>query len=251
MDYQRIYSEFIADRKRRESGLIGYTERHHILPRCLDGGDEPENLIRLTPEDHFFAHLLLAKAHGGKLWAPVAFMMSGQRKDYRPIASRRAYGWVARAMAKAMSGEAAYQFDHTVYELEHVDGRRWSGLQSEMPSLGFSRAMACLLAKGRCRSAKGWFEKGKRPSHVGRGTGAGHLHPQADHTERRFRHVDGRTFWGTRIEFRKFSGVGPAATTGLIDGSRTISKGWHLDGVTPKRNGRAGAYARRTEYLVD
>lgn len=71
MDYQRIYAAFIADRRAAEDTsrlLDTYTESHHISPRALGGDDSPANLIRLTPEDHFFAHLLLAKIHGGKMW---------------------------------------------------------------------------------------------------------------------------------------------------------------------------------------
>ena len=69
MDYRRIYSEFIVDRRTKEPAVEGYTERHHIVPKSLGGTDEPANLIRLTAEDHFFAHLLLAKIHGGGMWA--------------------------------------------------------------------------------------------------------------------------------------------------------------------------------------
>ena len=37
-----------------------YHERHHILPRCMDGGNEEENLIDLFAREHFEAHKLLA-----------------------------------------------------------------------------------------------------------------------------------------------------------------------------------------------
>lgn len=77
MDYKRIYAEFIKARREREPSLSGYTERHHIIPRCMGGGDEPANLIRLTAGDHFFAHLLLAKAHGGPLWYAVNALIRG------------------------------------------------------------------------------------------------------------------------------------------------------------------------------
>lgn len=244
MDYSRIYRSFIEDRRGLESSLSGYTERHHIIPRSLGGSDAQANLIRLTPEDHFFAHLLLAKIHGGRLWAPVAFMVKGQRKDYQPIVSRKSYGWAARAMANALRGEGAHQFDHTVYELEHEDGRTWSGRQADMPSLGFSRAMANLLVKGRCHSAKGWFRAGQRREHIGRGRGGGHAHAMADHTKRHYRHMDGREFIGTQIDFRAMSGVSKPGCTRLVKGQQTISKGWYLDGVTPQRRGRAAAYSR-------
>ena len=65
MNYQRIYDEFIADRREKESSLTGYTENHHIIPRSLGGNNSKENLIRLTAQDHYFAHELLAKIHGG------------------------------------------------------------------------------------------------------------------------------------------------------------------------------------------
>ena len=37
-----------------------YMERHHILPKCLGGKDEDENMIWLFAEEHYFAHELLA-----------------------------------------------------------------------------------------------------------------------------------------------------------------------------------------------
>jgi hypothetical protein len=42
-----------------------YTENHHILPKSLGGGDEPENMVRLTYREHFIAHWLLTKFHVG------------------------------------------------------------------------------------------------------------------------------------------------------------------------------------------
>lgn len=37
-----------------------YHERHHIIPRCMDGNDEDDNLIDLFAREHFEAHRLLA-----------------------------------------------------------------------------------------------------------------------------------------------------------------------------------------------
>ena len=38
-----------------------YHERHHIVPRCLGGTNDEENLIDLFAKEHFIAHKLLAK----------------------------------------------------------------------------------------------------------------------------------------------------------------------------------------------
>lgn len=39
----------------------GYHEKHHILPRCLGGVDDNDNLIDLYAQEHFIAHKLLAQ----------------------------------------------------------------------------------------------------------------------------------------------------------------------------------------------
>lgn len=40
-----------------------YTETHHIVPRCLGGTDEADNLVELTAEEHLCAHLLLTRIY--------------------------------------------------------------------------------------------------------------------------------------------------------------------------------------------
>lgn len=39
---------------------------HHILPRHMGGTDEPDNLIKLTVEEHAEAHRVLYEQHGNK-----------------------------------------------------------------------------------------------------------------------------------------------------------------------------------------
>ena len=74
MNYERIYSEFIADRLTKQPVKPDYFEKHHIVPRSLGGGNEQSNLIRLTPEDHIHAHILLARVHGGRMWGAALLM---------------------------------------------------------------------------------------------------------------------------------------------------------------------------------
>ena len=92
MNYQRIYDEFIADRRAKEAALIAsgeYKERHHILPRSMDGGDEVENLVYLTAFDHFMAHYYLAKAHGKKQWGAVHALLTMDHKNVGRAAMRK------------------------------------------------------------------------------------------------------------------------------------------------------------------
>ena len=57
--YKKHYDLLIEKSKNRS--LNGRIEKHHILPKSLGGDDSPFNIARLTPREHFVAHLLLVK----------------------------------------------------------------------------------------------------------------------------------------------------------------------------------------------
>lgn len=44
-----------------ENGRKIYKERHHIIPKCLGGTNDANNLVDLFAKEHFIAHQLLAK----------------------------------------------------------------------------------------------------------------------------------------------------------------------------------------------
>ena len=90
MNYSKIYSKLIE--KARGRLFEGYTERHHIIPRCLGGSDDPSNLVRLTPEEHYIAHLLLVKIYPGDSKLIYAANMMANRNN-------KAYGWIKREFA--------------------------------------------------------------------------------------------------------------------------------------------------------
>lgn len=50
----------IVESARNRTGLI-LKESHHVIPKCMGGTDDPENLVDLTPREHFVCHLLLTK----------------------------------------------------------------------------------------------------------------------------------------------------------------------------------------------
>lgn len=62
MDCMRIYNNLMI-RAKQDRNLVGYTEKHHILPVCMGGLNEEVNLVRLTAREHFIAHWLLYKIH--------------------------------------------------------------------------------------------------------------------------------------------------------------------------------------------
>ena len=57
MDYKKIHDNLIERGKNRK--LDGYVEKHHIIPKCMNGTNEPNNLVKLTAREHFLVHWLL------------------------------------------------------------------------------------------------------------------------------------------------------------------------------------------------
>ena len=78
MNYHTHYNLLITRSQNRE--LLKNKEAHHILPKCLGGTDDTNNLVNLTYREHYIAHLLLAKIHGGPLWHAVNLM--GRLRKY-------------------------------------------------------------------------------------------------------------------------------------------------------------------------
>lgn len=66
MNYQNTYNALVEKAKARgldKSQHEGYFEIHHIIPRCLGGSDEKDNLVMFTGREHFISHMLLWKAY--------------------------------------------------------------------------------------------------------------------------------------------------------------------------------------------
>ena len=51
----------IIDKARRRGQPKGYYEKHHVIPKCMDGKDTEWNIVNLTFREHFLVHWLLTK----------------------------------------------------------------------------------------------------------------------------------------------------------------------------------------------
>jgi len=80
MDYQKIYNQIIERAKERI--LEGYKEKHHILPKCLGGSNDKNNLVELTAREHFLCHRLLCEIYpkNDKLWYALFLMAIGKNR---------------------------------------------------------------------------------------------------------------------------------------------------------------------------
>ncbi len=88
MDYQKLYDSIInkakSENRKKFNGV--YYEKHHILPKCMGGGNEKENLVLLTAKEHYVCHKLLFRVHPNN--KGIAFSLHSMiytRKDKRKL----------------------------------------------------------------------------------------------------------------------------------------------------------------------
>lgn len=111
MNYSKIYDQIIQRAKTRIPQ--GFVERHHIVPRCMGGTDDNENLVALYPEEHFVAHVLLVKIHPEQKGLIAAVNQMTRGHEGKRI-KRKMYGWLKRRFSQYMrevqSGTGNSQF---------------------------------------------------------------------------------------------------------------------------------------------
>lgn len=72
MNYKNIYEAIILKYKKLNLQKLNkydinyiYLETHHIIPKCICGTNDKDNLVNLPAREHFICHLLLAKIYKG------------------------------------------------------------------------------------------------------------------------------------------------------------------------------------------
>lgn len=79
MNYQKIYNNIVNNAKERV--LEGYSEKHHIIPKCIGGDNLKENIVILTAREHYILHLLLIHIYPENKSLKHAFWMMSHRVD--------------------------------------------------------------------------------------------------------------------------------------------------------------------------
>jgi len=233
MNYERIYNEFISDRKTKPKPH-GYVERHHIIPKYFGGGDDDFNLIYLTPEDHFFAHLCWAMIHKDKSsWAAVMIMHErGNRGDIFKRKSRERYAFARRnysEICKAAyrgTGNPAYKSDLVTFK--NKDGRLESNTRLIwVKKHGMSHAALRGVMTGKSQTYLGWM----LPETNARKTGLLYSsHKRFPEKVNRWVHFDGRNeLLGHRAMANKY-GLRISDLLAVIRGDNGICKGWSIAG---------------------
>lgn len=126
--YTKIYYNIVNRAKSRIKPE--FAEQHHIIPKSLGGSNSKNNLVFLTPREHFICHLLLPKMtisekHRQQM-IHAAVMMSGKK-----LYNSRCYDSYRIEFQKQMSirnsGERNPMFGVSRRGKENPNfGKRWS-----------------------------------------------------------------------------------------------------------------------------
>lgn len=80
MTYNEYIQNILNTRGRFACGEE-YYERHHIVPRCMNGGNEDDNLIDLYAREHYEAHKLLARENPDNEKLAFAWWIMSTKSD--------------------------------------------------------------------------------------------------------------------------------------------------------------------------
>lgn len=102
MNYIKIYKTLISRGLQRTIIKTDYYEKHHIVPRCQGGNDEPTNIVWLYPEEHYLAHQLLVKMYPKDYGLTSAAIMMTSHPNGKRV-NNKLYGWLRRKHSIEMS----------------------------------------------------------------------------------------------------------------------------------------------------
>lgn len=119
LTYEEFIQNILYTRGRFACG-DEYHERHHIIPKCMDGSDDDENLIDLFAKEHFIAHKLLAEENPNNrsliyAWWCMSHIKGNEYQELYEL-SPEEYEEARKTWVQAIRGE-----NHPMYGKHHSE----------------------------------------------------------------------------------------------------------------------------------
>ena len=112
MNYTKHY-DLLINRARNRT-ISGYTEKHHVVPSCLGGSNNKENMVSLTAREHYVAHQLLVKMNPDHYGLIKAANMMICKSANQERSKNRLYEWLrikhSKIMSEAQTGSKNSQY---------------------------------------------------------------------------------------------------------------------------------------------
>lgn len=109
--YTKVYLAIVQRAKGRKCKT--YIERHHILPKCMGGTNDPLNIVELTAREHFICHLLLIRMVSDEYRSKVvyaAWQQSRPSKNKTVKVTSRVYAYLRQQMSESYTGQKRPKF---------------------------------------------------------------------------------------------------------------------------------------------
>ena len=103
MNYEKVYNQIIE--RARTRVYEGYTEKHHVIPKCMGGNNEKDNIVKLTAREHFICHQLLCEIYPNEIKLKFALRMMCIQSDTqnRYTTSSRTFSRIREEAIKLIS----------------------------------------------------------------------------------------------------------------------------------------------------
>lgn len=130
--YEEFIQNILETRGRFACG-DEYHERHHIIPKCIGGTNDEENLIDLFAQEHFMAHKLLAKENPDNNslvygWICMAFMKNDYQERYEITAEE--YEMLKKMKSERMKGNTINPFTEEIRnKMSEAQKNRFANLE--------------------------------------------------------------------------------------------------------------------------
>lgn len=157
--YEEFIQNILDTRGRFNCGDI-YHERHHIVPKCVGGGNDKDNLIDLFAREHYIAHKLLTQENpdNNKLvyaWTCMAFIKNDI--TYECEITPEEYEEARIALSVKMTGEGNHFYgkQHTAETKEKLRQQRIGTKASDEAKIRMSEAQTKRMQDCEARAACG------------------------------------------------------------------------------------------------
>lgn len=146
MNYQKIYDAICKRGQERILPKEVYSEKHHIVPKCLGGGNEKSNITTLTAREHFLVHYILTRIYPNdkRMWFTLNIML--RMKKFPEIncgKGSRLYEFIRTEVGKQRSGKNHHLFGigHSPEACKRIsDGRKGKFLGENNHMFGKKRS---------------------------------------------------------------------------------------------------------------
>lgn len=107
MNYQKIYDDICKRGQDRQLPKEVYTEKHHIVPKCLGGTNEKSNLTILTAREHFLVHYILTRIYpnNSKIWNACFRMCHSGKGQQRLVPNSKLYEFIKTEWISTKKGK--------------------------------------------------------------------------------------------------------------------------------------------------